>query len=134
MRRVLADTGPLYALVDPDDGLHSRAKREADLLERLRLLAVAPTPVILEGYTLVLHRLGARAAQAWCQDLLAGAALLNPTLDDYLAAAERLRRYDDQKISLTDAVVAELSARLASPVWTFDHDFDLLGVEVWRPA
>jgi hypothetical protein len=30
--------------------------------------------------------------------------------------------------------VAELGARLASPVWTFDHDFDLLGVEVWRPA
>lgn len=132
MRRVLADTGPLYALVDRSDRLHSRACREVEILEEQGISPMVATPVLAEGYNLVLRRLGANVARTWCRELVAGSALLNPSTDDYLAAATRLQRYDDQSISLTDGVVAELADRLQVPVWTFDHHFDLLETAVWR--
>jgi len=47
---------------------------------------------------------------------------------------ERLLAYTDQPLSLVDAVLAVVSSRLASPVWTFDHHFDVLRAEVWRGA
>lgn len=31
-----------------------------------------------------------------------------------------------------DALVAVVSDRLSVPVWTCDHDFDVMGVSVWR--
>lgn len=132
MRRVLADTGPLYALVDRDDRLHSRARREVLVLEEQCISPMVATPVLAEGYNLVLRRLGGSVARTWCSQLITGSGLLNPSTDDYLAAAARLVRYDDQPISLTDAVVAELADRLQVPVWTFDHHFDLLEITVWR--
>ena len=132
MRQVLADTGPLYALVDPDDRLHARARREAEALASTKLVPVVATPVLAEAHNLVLQRLGGSAALGWLRDVTTGAGLVNPKTEDFLAAAARLRRYDDQPISLTDAVLAELSARLGMPVWTFDHHFDLLRAAVWR--
>lgn len=129
---MLADTGPLYALADHDDGLHARARRERDLLEGDELFSLAAAPVLIEGYNLVLHRLGMAPAQTWLAELAAGAGLINPTIDDYLAAASRVGRYADQAMSLTDGVLAELSDRLSMPVWTFDHHFDVMGVDVWR--
>jgi hypothetical protein len=58
---VLADSGPLYAAVDPDDAYHPQAQRE-----------------------------------------------------------------------LFNATLAVLAARLGVAVWTYDHHFDIMRVEVWR--
>lgn len=41
-------------------------------------------------------------------------------------------RYPDQSITLFDAILAVLSDRLALPIWTFDHHFDVMGSDVWR--
>jgi len=78
-RAVLADTGPLYAAVDPDDEHHVRAQRELKRLAREKRAVVLAYPTLLEAYTLVLYRLGNQAAFAWLKDALVGAAWINPT-------------------------------------------------------
>jgi len=35
---------------------------------------------------------------------------------------------------LFDATVAALATRLTSPVWTYNHRFDLMRVAVWRQS
>jgi hypothetical protein len=59
---VIADTGPLYAAVDPDDQYHQRAQRELKLLKRERHELIIAYPTLLEAYTLVLYRIGGEAA------------------------------------------------------------------------
>jgi predicted nucleic acid-binding protein len=43
-------------------------------------------------------------------------------------------RFPGRRITLTDAVLATMSPRLRLPVWTYDHHFDIMQVEVWRGA
>ena len=86
---VLADSGPLYAAVDPDDAYHPQAQRQLKRLARNHLDVIIAYPTLLEAYTLVLHRLGRRNAANWLENILAGAALVNPTGDDYHAASSK---------------------------------------------
>ena len=129
---VLADTGPLYAAVDPDDAYHPQAQRELKRLARHRQDVIIAYPTLLEAYTLVLYRLGRRHASNWLENILAGAALVNPTGDDYHDAANKIQAFADQRISLFDATLAVLAARLGVAVWTYDHHFDVMRVPVWR--
>jgi predicted nucleic acid-binding protein len=59
-------------------------------------------------------------------------ALINPTPEDYRRAIEKIGAVADQPITLFDATVAILAARLRLEVWTYDHHFDVMGVRVWR--
>jgi hypothetical protein len=63
---------------------------------------------------------------------MGAAALVLPTSDDYTSAMYRVRGYADQRLTLTDLLLATMSVRLVAPVWTYDHPFDLLQVAVWR--
>ena len=131
-RTVLADTGPLYAAVDLDDQYHNRAQTE---LARLQVggWAIAITyPTLLEAYTLVMQRLSIAVAHQWLDEVTGAAALILPTSDDYTSAMHRVRGYADQRLTLTDLVLATMSVRLVAPVWTYDHHFDLLQTVVWR--
>jgi predicted nucleic acid-binding protein len=132
VRSVLADTGPLYALVDPDDGLHSRARSEARRIAEQGWTVVVAFPTLTESHSLVLKRLGNAVARRWLDQVTSGVDLVNPRREDYLAACGRLRPFLDQPITLFDAVVAELADRLQFHVWTFDHHFDAMGSAVWR--
>jgi len=58
--------------------------------------------------------------------------LINPTPDDYLAAASRIRAYSDQPLTMFDGVLVVLGERLGLPVWTYDYHFDLMRANVWR--
>ena len=129
---VIADTGPLYAAVDPDDQYHRRAQRELKRLVRDRHELVIAYPTLLESYTLLLYRLGREVAKAWLDEVLTGAALVNPTPEDYRDAATKVRAFTDQEITLFDAAVAVLASRLGLTVWTYDHHFDVMRVAVWR--
>lgn len=130
-RAVIADTGPLYAAVDPDDAHHKRAGKELDRFLREKREVVVAYPTLLEAYTLVLFRLGKSVASRWLGDM-ADAALVNPSLEDYRQAAIKIRAFADEPITLFDATVAALSLRLDLHVWTYDHHFDLMRAKVWR--
>lgn len=131
-RAVLADSGPLYAAVDIDDQYHTRAQEELERLERESRLILVGFPTLLECYSLVLHRLGILTAHRWLEEMLVGASLLNPTQEDYAAAAAKIRAYGDQLLTMFDGVLAVLSSRFEVPVWTYDHHFEVMRVEVWR--
>ncbi len=81
---VLADTGPLYAAVDPDDQYHERSQKELKRLSRDRRAVVVAYPILLESYTLVLYRLGEQAASTWLTETMEGATFVNPTAEDYV--------------------------------------------------
>mgnify|MGYP002779025570 CR=1 FL=1 len=132
MRAVLADTGPLFALVDPGDQHHARAHTDYRTLQRQRQQIVVPYPILLETYKLLMRNVRLGAAQAWLGEVGEVAAFVNPAAADYDAASERVRRYPDQAITLEDALLTVLGERLKLPVWTFDHHFGVLRAEVWR--
>jgi predicted nucleic acid-binding protein len=128
---VLADTGPLYAAADPDDTHHKRARRELRRLTDENQEIVVAYPTLLEAYSLVVFRLGETAAQRWLEDM-AGAALVNPSAEDYRHAVVRVQSLKDQPITLFEALVATMALRLGLEVWTYDHHFDVMRVAVWR--
>jgi predicted nucleic acid-binding protein len=133
-RTVLADTGPLYAAVDPSDEHHERAQEDIGRLNAEGLGVAVAYPTLCECYSLVLYKLGAGAAHGWLGEIEGGSFLMNPTPDDFREAAGLIRRYQDQALSMFDAVAAVVSRRLGLPVWTYDHHFDVVRVEVWRDA
>jgi hypothetical protein len=49
---------------------------------------------------------------------------MNPTPEDFREAASLIRGYQDQALSMFDAVTAVVSRRLEMPVWTYNHHFD----------
>jgi predicted nucleic acid-binding protein len=128
---VLADTGPLYAATDPDDAHHKRSRRELRRLADENYEIIVAYPTLLEAYTLVLFRLGETTAARWLEEM-AGAALVNPSADDYRQAIVRVQSLKDQSFTLFDALVATLAGRLGLEVWTYDHHFDAMRVAVWR--
>jgi predicted nucleic acid-binding protein len=129
---VLADTGPLYAALDPTDQYHRRAQAELKILSQARLDVIIAYPTLFETYSLILYRLGVRSSLAWRREIQAGSTLVAPTLEDYHAAEEKLRKYVDQTITLYDALVSVLANRAKIPVWTYDHHFDVMRSPVWR--
>ncbi len=101
-------------------------------LARDKREVIVAYPTLSEAYTLVLYRLGKDVASNWMNDVLSGAALLNPTPEDYREAIKKLSAFADQPITLFDATVAVLSDRLGVEVWTYDRHFDLMRAAVWR--
>jgi predicted nucleic acid-binding protein len=131
MRAVLADAVALYATADQSDSLHERAMQDFAKLERDHREVLLAYPTLLETYSLVLKRMGMRAAERW-MSYMANAALVNPTPEDYRQAIARIQAFSDQDISLFDATVAAVAVRLGLEVWTYDHHFHLMRVPVWR--
>ena len=130
-RAVLADVGPLYAAADGSDAHHEQAVQQLQKLARERREVVVAYPTLLESYSLVLFRLGTNAAFQWLS-YMADASMVNPTPEDYREAVARVRALPDQRITLFDAVVAVMAARLKLEVWTYDHHFEVMRVSVWR--
>jgi predicted nucleic acid-binding protein len=128
---VLADTGPLYAAADPSDDHHERAQEDIRRLNSEGVGVTVAFPTLCECYSLVLYKLGAGAAQGWLGEIEGGSFLMNPTPEDFREAAGLVRGYQDQALSMFDAVTTSLSRRLGLPVWTYDHHFDVVRVEVW---
>jgi predicted nucleic acid-binding protein len=130
-RDVLADTGPLYAANDEGDAYHQRSLRELKELARDRRGVIIAYPTLLECYSLMLFKLGRRAATEWLNEVET-VQFVSPTAVDYGHAMATVRALADQSISLFDATLAALAMRLGVEVWTYDHDFDVMRAPIWR--
>lgn len=129
---MLADTGPLYAMRDPSDERHSRARKELAGLGAEGVTAAVPYPVLLEAYSLVMRKLGLAEARGFLSEIEERYPFVLAEREDHEAASATLRRYPDQDVTLVDAVVVAMGSRLSVPVWTHDHHFDVVGASVWR--
>jgi predicted nucleic acid-binding protein len=129
---VLADTGPLYAALDPSDDNHDRAQRDIERLDSEGLGVAVAYTTLCECYSLVLYKLGIEVARGWLMEVQERASLVNPSPEDFGEATALLRGYGDQALSLFDVVAAALSRRLGLSIWTYDHHFDVVRAEVWR--
>jgi predicted nucleic acid-binding protein len=129
--RVLADTGPLYALADPSDQHHASAHAQLAEIASAGCQVAITYSTLAEAYTLVLRRLGTGYAHRWVRELQDGSILLNPEPDDYVKAFSVIMTLRNQPITLFDAVAAVVGKRLRLPVWTYDYHFDLIGSDRW---
>ncbi len=116
------------------DAEHGRAVRELVDLEAQGHRVLLAQPIVLETHKLLLRRNAPLYAHAYTLALTERFHTINPQSEDYQAGLELIRRFQDQKVSLFDATLVALTTRLSTPVWTFDHHFDLLGAPVWRPS
>jgi predicted nucleic acid-binding protein len=132
-RVVLADSGPLYAIIHPHDQYYERAHAELAALAADHLLMAVIYPTVLETYSLILKRHSPIDAISWIQDVSRNPLPLEPIKADYLQAFETVQRFTDQDVTLFDAVLASFAIRSNLPVWTYDHHFDTLGATRWYP-
>lgn len=130
---VLVDTGVLYALVARSDQYHVRAQEEQQYITAERRELVVLYPVLTETYRLISQRVPLGAAHQWLRSITGSTTLHDPLDGDYRQSVLLVQRFQDQTLSLVDAMLAVVSERLDVPVWSYDHHMDVLGVQRWVP-
>ncbi len=117
---------------DPGDERRDRAREELRRIGEESLTVAVPYPVLLEPYTLVMRKLGLHQARGFLAELEEKYPFVPATRGDHASAADTVRRYPDQDITLVDAVICSMGLRLAAPVWIHDRHLDIVGAPVWR--
>lgn len=109
---VIADTGPLYALVDTSDAWHERV---VTWWNRSARNVVVPSVVLPEVSYLLQTRIGPAAEQAFIQAVADSEFTVEPLEpDDILRAAELLQVYADLPLGFVDATVVATAERLGT--------------------
>jgi predicted nucleic acid-binding protein len=129
--KVLADTSALLALAMRDDKHHDAAVQFLRSHPHARF--VLTELVIAEVATRIRARAGAAPAAALARSLLESRRyeLLFVDLDLLRGAIDRMARFADKRLSLTDCASFELMERLGlSSAFTFDRDFRDCGFEM----
>ena len=105
---VVVDTGPLYAVVDEDDGDHARCRA---VLEQAEHRLIIPTLVIAEATYLIGTRLGPDIEAQFLRSL-AHMHVECPTPDDWPRIADLVTQYGDFPLGGADASIVALAERL----------------------
>ena len=130
MRPIIIDTVIIYALADRADQAHDAATALVEELRRANRPFLILLPTLYETHRLILYRLGIRAGRSFLANYASVYNLYAPTLEQLERARGMIERFDDQKLTLTDATNAVVALDLTAPVATFDHHYRLMGVEV----
>jgi uncharacterized protein len=105
---VVVDTGPLYAVVDEDDGDHARCRA---VLEQPEHRLIIPTLVIAEATYLIGTRLGPDIEAQFLRSLTR-MHVEGPTPDDWSRIADLVTQYGDFPLGGADASIVALAERL----------------------
>ena len=107
---IVADTGPLYALVDSDDAWHERV---VAWWSANRQPIAVPTCVLPEVCYLLHTRIGPEAESAFVRALVNGEFVVEPLEAEDIARAETLlAKHADLELSFVDATVIATAERL----------------------
>jgi predicted nucleic acid-binding protein len=122
MNPVIADTGPVVALLDPSDGHHSWAR---DCFKRL-----APPVATCEAVLCEVHFLLRRfpPGRRTLLKLISGGTFSLPfQVGNHLAdLAKLLMKYEDTPMDFADACIIQMAeASRDAKVWTIDSDFKI---------
>jgi predicted nucleic acid-binding protein len=117
---VIADTGPLYALVDRSDAWH---KRVVDWWRKNREPVTIPVCVLPEVCYLLNTRISSQAEAAFVRSLANGELVVEQLeAEDIVRAEVLLRKYADLEVGFVDATVIATAERLdAAEVLTTDR-------------
>jgi uncharacterized protein len=109
---VIADTGPLYALIDRSDAWH---KRVAAWWAEQTHTVVVPVTVLPEVCYLLQTRIGAAAEHAFVRAVANGEFEIEPIESaDIERAASLLLEYADMPLGFVDATVLAIAERLGA--------------------
>ena len=107
---IVADTGPLYALVDSDDAWHDRV---VAWWKTNRATVVIPVCVLPEVCYLLHERISPEAEAAFVQAIVNGEFSVEQLdIDDISRAESIMRKYADLEIGFVDAAVVATAERL----------------------
>lgn len=107
---IVADTGPLYALVDASDAWH---KRVVEWWRKNREPVVVPVCVLPEVCYLLHTRISRQAEAAFVRSITDGEFIIEPLEAEDIARAEALiRKYADLELGFVDATVIATAERL----------------------
>ena len=107
---IIADTGPLYALVDSDDAWHERVK---DWWIANREGIIVPVTVLPEVAYLLNTRISKDAEAAFIRAVVDGELEIEPLESADIVRAEAvLRKYSDLNPGFVDATVVAIAERL----------------------
>ena len=128
MEAVFSDTSAWYALINPRDAHHAKAKR---FLETHTGLLVTSNYVVVETANLIRYRLGAKPALEFL-DIMTQTGLVEVlflSVQQHERTAALFARYAPDGLSFTDcsSVVVMQDQRLAR-AFCFDADFTCAGV------
>ncbi len=109
---VIADTGPLYALIDRSDAWHERVA--AWWTAQPRRVRV-PVTVLPEVCYLLNTRISAKAEQAFVRSVADGELCVEPVeLEDLERASALMHDYLDFPLGFVDATVIAIAERLGA--------------------
>lgn len=117
---VVADTGPLYALVDSDDAWHERV---LTWWRANRELVVVPVSVLPEVCYLLGARISPQAEAVFVRAVADGEFAIEALeLEDIVRAEVLMKKYADNGLGFVDATVIATAERLdATEVLTTDR-------------
>ncbi len=133
--KVFLDTAPLYGLLDARDQYHQRALAIFGGAQKAGDTLLCPLPTALELHGLLVKRKPSDpgAAHKALRGVVAAYLPVFPTQANTDAATELLARFGDQRITLTDALLASMAVQGDARVLTFDvRHFVLMGVVLHR--
>ncbi len=117
---VVADTGPIYALIDASDGWHARVNA---WWTRGTANVVLPVTILAEVTYLLQTRIGPVAEEAFVRAIADGEFTVEPLDDEDLPRiADIMHAYRDLPLGFIDASVVAIAERLeAREILTTDR-------------
>lgn len=110
MTSLLIDTGPLYAMMDRDDGWHDRV---VTFLITTQLKLIVPVTVLPEVCYLISAHLGSEAEIKFLQSIRRQELTVEfLKKEDLPRAADIMAKYADNALSFVDASIVAVAERL----------------------
>ncbi len=133
VRELFVDTSGWFPLADRDDPAHPAVARALRAAVQRRTRIVTTNLVLAETHALLLRRIHREAALAFLSEVGREPSLVVTSTPEHEERARRewLERYDDQDLTLTDAVsFAVMRERGIREALALDHHFTVAGFAV----
>jgi len=130
MEYIYIDTGALIALSDRNDKNHKRAVLYLKTIVKRGVIVVLGKHVLIEYIDGVAKKIDKKKAIQELNSIIGSKLLLIEWANkkDWVQSIEYFRRYEDQRIDLTDCLSFSIMERMKiDKAFTFDSDFQTHG-------
>lgn len=135
-RKIVLDTGVLYAAFDAGDVKHHATSIAGmSSLNASNTRLIAPSSIVLETAKRLQFDVGPTAMQTATAAMLETLEVLDTTPQTISSALELIHSMGKWVATLEDAILINAALALGAPVWTFNYrDFgSVKNLEFWTP-